>query len=67
MRVKIKPNATDEDKKAAAERLYEKKPHLRPRKADDGRRFGQWTKGIVNYAETRAGRRMAAAVARGKK
>lgn len=64
MRAKIRPG---DDKEAAAKRLYEKKPELRPRKDDAGRRLGQWTAGIVNFAETRAGRRLAAAVARGRK
>ncbi len=64
MRAKIRGAATDEAQ--AADKLYEKKPHLRPKKADDGRRIGQWTAKIVDFASTRAGRRLAAVVARRK-
>lgn len=64
MRAKIRTGETREE---AAARLHASKPHLKPSKRPDGRRIGMWAANVVNYADTRAGRRMAAAVARGKR
>jgi len=64
VKARIRPNATDQARQAAADKLHAKKPHLKPSKKADGSRIGMWTAGIVNYAETRAGRRLAAAINR---